>query len=508
MRSPSRRYGTRTSGRLRVDDDDETCGSLVERASRLAAWLREAGVRDGDRILIAGTNSTNLVVGCLAAMWSGGLEVVANPTLTMPELTYIAEDCGPAAVLADAGLLAGIESSVGSLPAAVLDRRDGPAPGIDERIAGVDAGLPAPRLEPGRGASIQYTSGTTGRPKGAFLTHANVLAHLRSLIVAWEWGEDDVLCHSLPLAHGHGRNGVFTALLAGATAIVLPRADPARIADTLASGRATVFYAVPAIWDRLLGWDGLDTELFRTVRLFTSGSAPLSPSVSDQIEVVLGSRPLERYGATETGIAVSNPVGGRRFAGTVGLPVPGAEVCVVDDAGDRVPDGEVGEIVVRGPAVFAGYWRRESAEYFHRGGWYRTGDLGRFDPERDRHLVITGRSKEMILTGGLNVYPREIELVAESLPAVREAVVVGIPSARWGEQVVMAVVPAGTAAVDVDELLSALRLQLAGYKLPKLCKVVAEIPRNHMGKPLRSLVAERWDTLTDPPTVQSEVARG
>jgi malonyl-CoA/methylmalonyl-CoA synthetase len=484
---------------LCIDGQATSYGDLAARSARLAAWLRDSGATPGSRVLIVGQNSTNLIVACLAAMWSGGVELVANPALTASELQHVVQDARPAVVLADAAQLDEKAAALGRLPCAVLDARgDERRPGIDDVVDGAAPGLPAPRLAPDATASVQYTSGTTGRPKGAVLTHGNVLAHLRSLVIAWGWRHDDVLCHSLPLAHGHGRNGVFTALLTGATAVVLPRTDPERIAAELTRWSCTVFYSVPAIWERMLSWDGFSADAFRSVRLFTSGSAPLSPAASDRVAEVLGKRPLERYGTTETGVSVTHPLDGTRHAGTVGIAVPGTEVRVTDAAGTPVPDGEVGEIIVRGPAVFGGYWELEDADAFHGDGWFRTGDLGRFDPERDGHLVITGRSKEMIVTGGLNVYPREVELVAEGVAGVREAVVVGIPSQQWGEQVVMAVVPEDrSTAFDVGRLLSEMRGRLAGYKMPKACKVVSEVPRNHMGKPLRGRVSEEWAMLPE-----------
>lgn len=479
---------------LTVGEEELTYGQLIGRVATVAAWLGERGVERGDRVLIVGANSANLIVAALAAMWVGGVEVVANPALTGPELRHLLDDAEPAAVFGDRDQLAKIEDALGNLATACLEdaagrpfsggEGDGPAVGPCD-------------LEPDELASLQYTSGTTGVPKGAELSHGSLVAYLRAVSDAWEWTADDVLVHSLPLSHGHGRNGVYTALLNGAGAVVLPRTDPSLIFATLRRTGATVFYAVPAIWDRLLSAPDFDPAAFAGLRFYTSGSAPLSPDVSDEVARLLGARPLERYGCTETGIVTTNPLHGPRHGGTVGLPVAGAEIRVASAAGDPLAPGEVGEVSVRGPSVFSGYWRRpEAADVFAAEGWFPTGDLGYFDADRDGHLVISGRSKELIITGGLNVYPREVELVAESLDGVRTAAVVGIPSRRWGEEIVLAVVPEGApGAADGEALLAAMRAHLAPYKVPKQCKLVDEIPRNQTGKILRRELAGSWDRL-------------
>lgn len=483
---------------LAVAGERVAYGELVERVAALAGWLAAHGVAPGDRVLIGGQSSVNLVIACLAAMWVGGAEVVANPSLTRRELRHFLDDAEPAAILADVAELDKLgDALLAGRRVAALDGAPEGVPGLLGSPPADAPRAPVARLDGRALASLQYTSGTTGVPKGAALTHGNLVAYLQAIHAAWEWSADDVLLHSLPLSHGHGRNAVYTALLAGASTVVLPRTDPSAIFAALVEERASVLYAVPAIWERLLSAPGFDPAAFAALRLYTSGSAPLSPALSDEVAARLGrERPLERYGCTETGIVTTNPLHGPRVAGTVGLPVPGAEVRVVGPDGAPLPGGATGEIVARGPSVFAGYWRREDAELFLPGGWFRTGDLGFHDPDRGGHLVVSGRSKELIITGGLNVYPREVELVAEASTAVREAAAVGIPSERWGEQVVLAVVAEDSgASVDGEELIAWMRERLAAYKVPKACKVVAKIPRNGTGKILRAELTRGWDAL-------------
>ena len=480
---------------LRIGSDAVSYAELDAETARAAGWLQRQGVGPGDRVVLCGANSIELVIAWLGVVRLRAVTVVLNPTLSPRELAFLVQDSGCSAVCADEDLLPKFQSldemrQVPSLEA--LRAVSASAVGIREvsRDATPIAVAPLPSSTL---CTLQYTSGTTGQPKGVMLTHGNLLASLRCAIIAWRWSQEDVLVHSLPMSHGHGFNGVLTALLTGATAIVLPRTDPERICRTIAESGATIFYSVPAIWERLLTWEGFDRRYFHSLRLFTSGSAPLSPALSDRVKDMLGERPLERYGATETGFAVTNPIDGPRIAGSVGKPFPGAEVRVVDADGRGVPPGEDGEIVVRGPAVFAGYWRIEDHDpYFYPGGWFRTGDVGRFDPANG-YLSITGRLKDMIISGGLNVYPREVELIAEQFPGVKEAAATGVPSEAWGEEVVLGVV--GEPNLDLSALTVHLRENLAGYKVPKQIKLIEAVQRNQMGKVLRSELTRQWADL-------------
>jgi malonyl-CoA/methylmalonyl-CoA synthetase len=333
---------------------------------------------------------------------------------------------------------------------------------------------------------LAYTSGTTGRPKGVPLSHANLLSSIRAAMRAWRWDENDVLVHALPFTHQHGLGGVHATLLAGSRAVVHGKFDPGGLCAAIESEKATVLFAVPAIYEKLVAWEGVESADFSSLRLAVSGSAALSPALAREVSSVLGGEILERYGSTESGLSVSNPYEGPRKFGSVGLPLPGTELAIVDGEGQGLSPGDAGEIVLRGPQVFSGYWHLPDAtgDSFYPGGWFRTGDIGRVDPD-DGYLTITGRSKEMIISGGLNVYPREVELALEEHAAVDKAAVVGVPSDWWGEEVVAFIVPAEGREVNHEELTAHVRQRLSAYKCPKRFFAVEQLPRNEMGKVLR-----------------------
>src|SRR5258708_1654631 len=302
--------------------------------------------------------------------------------------------------------------------------------------------VPAAPVAPGSAAILAYTSGTTGLPKGVPLTHRNLLASIRSAMLAWRWSADDVLIHALPLTHQHGLGGVHATLLAGSRAVICSRFDPGQLARLAGQAHATVLFAVPTMYERLASLPSAELAPLRALRLAVSGSAPLAPGLASRITAAIGQFPLERYGTTESGLDVSNLYDGARVAGSVGRPLPGVRLKIADAAGRPWPEGEPGEILLAGPQVFAGYQDAAelTSEAFHSGGWFRTGDIGRIDPVTGC-VEITGRIKELIISGGFNVTPREVELVLEQHPAVSEAAVAGLPSARWGEQVAAWVVP-------------------------------------------------------------------
>jgi malonyl-CoA/methylmalonyl-CoA synthetase len=464
---------------LDIDGRARTHGQLDAEAAGWAGALAARGVGSGDAVLIAAPSSIDLVVAYLGALRLGALVVLANPAYTPAELRHLLDDSGAVAAIAGGDARERV-AAVGS-DIALLDVD---APEASDPVAPVGVASESPAL-------LAYTSGTTGVPKAVPLTHANLLSSIRAAMLAWRWSADDVLVHSLPLSHQHGLGGVHATLLAGSRAVLRSRFDPAATCESIAAARASVLFAVPAMYERLMAWDGLDAADLGTLRLMVSGSAPLSPALAARIEERLGDLPLERYGTTETGLDVSNPLTGARRPGTVGLPLPGVECEVADDAGVPLAPGERGEIVLRGPQVFGGYRGdpETTAAAFHPGGWFRTGDVGRFDPE-DGYLEITGRLKELIITGGMNVYPREVELALEAAPGVARAAVVGLPSERWGEEVAAAVV-AGPGGMPVaEDVIAFARERLAPYKCPKRVVVVDELPANAMGKLSRPAVAE------------------
>jgi malonyl-CoA/methylmalonyl-CoA synthetase len=320
-----------------------------------------------------------------------------------------------------------------------------------------------------------YTSGTTGAPKGAMLSHGNTLASCEALRLAWRWSTSDRLVLALPLFHVHGLGvGLHGTLLCGASAVLLPRFEPDLVLDAVRDHRATLFFGVPTMYTRLASSPRV-AELAQ-LRLCVSGSAPLPASLHDELAAAAGVHVLERYGMTETIMNVSNPYDGERRAGTVGFPLPGVEVRL---------DEPSGEIQLRGPNVFPGYWNRPEAtqEAFTDDGWFRSGDVGAYDA--DGYLRIVGRAKELIISGGYNVYPREVEDLLLEHPGVREVAVVGEPSDEWGERVVAVVVP-GNDPPDGDALLAFAAEHLAAYKRPRAVRFVDALPRNALGKVVRA----------------------
>ena len=490
------RYPERVA--LAIDGEKITHGELDVLAARAGGWLREQGVGQGERVLLCGANSLDFLVAYLGILRAGCVVAPAGAALTEPELRHLVEDSGAACALAKGAALEHLQTVArddGSLRLVVaLEEEEAhDLPFLRGEISGCEP------LQPGEAggagaALLAYTSGTTGKPKGVPLSHANLLSSIRAAMRAWRWDADDVLVHALPFTHQHGLGGVHATLLCGSRAVVHGKFDPERLCAAVESEKATVLFAVPAIYEQLAGWDGLDGADLSSLRLAVSGSAALSPALARKVSSLLGLDLLERYGSTESGLSVSNPYDGPRKFGSVGFPLPGTELAIVDDDEGRcLEDGESGEIVLRGPQVFSGYWNLPDAteESFYPGGWFRTGDIGSVDPE-DGYLTITGRSKEMIISGGLNVYPREVELALEDHPAVDKAAVVGVPSERWGEEVVAFVVPAGE--IDSEELGAHARERLSAYKCPKRYFTIEQLPRNEMGKVLRDELVQKAGT--------------
>jgi malonyl-CoA/methylmalonyl-CoA synthetase len=469
---------------LSIDGVNRTHGELDRAAGRFAAYLRAQGVRPGAVVLFAAPSSMAMIEAYLGILRAGATVLLANPSYTKAELRHIAEHSGASAAVAAEPSLAALAGLADELPdlRLVIDLEADEAAALEP--------LPVAALDSGSVALLAYTSGTTGRPKAVPLTHANVLSSIRAVMLAWRWSADEVLVHSLPLFHQHGLSGISATLLAGSRAVIGLKFDPQATCETIERERGSVLLAVPAMYERLVGCDSFQAARLASLRLMVSGSAPLSPALAARVEGLAGRPPLERYGTTESGLDVSNLCEGLRRPGSVGLPLPGVELALLDGEGQAVPDGEDGEIVVRGPQVFSGYRgdERATSESFHPGGWFRTGDIGRLDAA-DGFLSITGRAKELIITGGMNVYPREIELALEQSPAVTRAAVVGVPSARWGEEVVAAVVPAAGEELDEAALIAFVGELLAPYKRPKRVVFLDELPVNHMGKVVRSELA-------------------
>jgi acyl-CoA synthetase (AMP-forming)/AMP-acid ligase II len=446
-----------------VDGEPLTHAALDDAAARIAGWLRRRGIAPGDRVLLAGSSSLGFVRCYLGALRAGAIVVLANPAYTAPELAHLAADSGAVLAFTEPGMPAPVPSAdITAVP-------DGPPAGVTPRAADI--------------ALLAYTSGTTGKPKGVPLTHRNLIASIGSAMAAWRWSESDVLVHALPLFHQHGLSGVHTALIGGGTTHVLSRFAPGTLVAALPG--ASVLFGVPTMYQALLDHGVTMPGL----RLAVCGSAPLSPALAERLPEVLGMLPLVRYGTTETGLNVSNLIDAPR-ASTIGVPLPGVEVRLAGD-GERLAGD--GEIQLRGPQVFGGYWHGAAVTRttgpaftgaaFTEDGWFRTGDIGAL---HDGHLMIRGRTKEMIITGGLNVYPREVEIALESHPSVREAAVAGRPHEHWGEQVTAWVVLRDGYGFDEAALIGHARTLLAPYKCPKQLYRLDELPRNSLGKIVRA----------------------
>ncbi|HEX8260616.1 MAG TPA: AMP-binding protein [Rubrobacteraceae bacterium] len=481
---------------LAIDDEEITHGELDRLAATVGGWLRAQGLAPKERVILCGSNSLDFVVAYLGILRAGGVVVPTGADLTEPELRHLAQDSGAAYALAQGdalGRLASISHEDTPLREVVTIGEETGSDALSLQDV-ISEGEP---LKPGDAsgddvAMLAYTSGTTGQPKGVPLTHANLLSSVRAAMQSWRWDANDVLVHALPFSHQHGLGGVHMTLLAGSCAVIHGRFDPARLCAAIESEKATVLFAVPAIYEKLAAWEGIEEADFSSLRLSVAGSSALSPALARRVSSLLGRDVLERYGSTESGLSVSNPYDGPRKFGSVGLTLPGAELSIVDELGHALEPGEDGEVVLRGPQVFSGYWNLPDAteENFYAEGWFRTGDVGKVDPE-DEYLTITGRLKEMIISGGLNIYPREVELVLEDYATVDGAAVVGIPSERWGEEVVAFVVPTGEGGVDQGDLSTHARESLSAYKCPKRFFVVDGLPRNEMGKVLKDELVRR-----------------
>lgn len=441
---------------------------LEERSRQVAGRYAAAGLHAGDRLVVSAPPSLDLIVAHVAALRLGLIVVPANPAYTQNEITRIAADCQPSGAVVDEPAKGRWVADAARQPVIVLDASVSFPADADPVLDRATAGDPA---------LIVYTSGTTGAPKGALLSHGNLLASAEAVKLAWRWTSEDRLVLALPLFHIHGLGvGLHGSLSAGAGVVLRPRFDVDDVLDSAARHGGTLWFGVPTMYARFAASPRL-AELAR-FRLCVSGSAPLPPDLFAGIARDSGQRILERYGMTETGMNVSNPYDGERRPGTVGLPLPGVEVRL----------GEAEEIQLRGPNVLRSYWRRpdETEQAFTPDGWFRTGDVGRFDEAG--YLQIVGRSKDLIISGGFNVYPREIEELLRSHPNVQDAAVVGRPSAEWGEQVTAYVV---ADAVTESELIAFAAQSLAPYKRPKQVVFLDALPRNALGKVIKAGLAER-----------------
>jgi malonyl-CoA/methylmalonyl-CoA synthetase len=486
------------AGRLAIETLDGrriTYSDLIAFSGRLANLLAARGVKPGDRVAVQVEKSVPNLALYLAALRAGAVYLPLNPAYTLNELGYFITDAEPALVVCDPSMDAGIKTIAVKVGARVETLgADGKGSLTEAAMAASSEFITVARADDDL-AAILYTSGTTGRSKGAMLTHDNLASNACSLVDYWRFTDKDVLIHALPIYHTHG---LFVAsnvtLFARASMIFLPKFDPDLVIKLMA--RATVLMGVPTFYTRLLQNPALTNESTRHMRLFISGSAPLLADTHRAWSARTGHAVLERYGMTETGMNTSNPYDGERVPGAVGHALPGVSVRVTDpESGKELPRETIGMIEVKGPNVFRGYWRmpeKTSAE-FREDGFFITGDLGKMD---DRNYVhILGRGTDLVITGGLNVYPKEIESKIDALAGVVESAVIGVPHADFGEGVTAVVVRDGGVDITEAKVLDALKERLAKFKMPKRVIFVDELPRNAMGKVQKNILRDAYADL-------------
>jgi malonyl-CoA/methylmalonyl-CoA synthetase len=476
-----------------VDGKVTTYRHFLARSARYAHALRTAGVKAGDRLLVQIEKSEQALALYVACLRAGAIFVPLNTAYTAQELDYCIADADAALIVCRPSHHDEVQRLADPRPCLTLDELGGGS--LSELAANQPQSFSDEKRNLSDIAAILYTSGTTGRAKGAMLTHGNLLSNAETLLEAWRFTAEDVLLHALPIFHTHG---LFVAtnvtMLVGARMLFLPKFDADDILHLMPS--ATVMMGVPTFYVRLLQHPELSPEVCANVRLFISGSAPLLSETHASWLRKTGHSILERYGMTETSMITSNPYDGKRVPGSVGLPLRNIEVRVVDpDTRTLREPGEIGIIEVQGPNVFMGYWRNpeKTKTEFREDGFFVTGDLGRFD-ERG-YLYIVGRAKDLIITGGYNVYPKEVELELDALPGVLESAVIGLPHADFGEAVTALLVSNGSTPITEEYVLQALRPRLARFKQPKRVLLIDSMPRNAMGKVQKEKLRQQYRDL-------------
>ena len=465
---------------------------FLETAAQIAHVMTGKGLAPGDRVAVQVEKSPEALALYAACAQAGLVFLPLNTAYTVDELTYFIDNSGARMIVCDGASRDGLTPVAQDLDAQLMTLGADGSGSLMEAASGQDRAYPTVSRSGDDLAAFLYTSGTTGRSKGAMLTQDNLLSNARTLVSEWRFTADDVLLHALPIFHTHG---LFVAsnvtLAAGGSMIFLPKFDlDAIIADL---PKASTMMGVPTFYTRLLGDPRFTRDLTAHMRLCISGSAPLLAETHVQFEERTGHRILERYGMTETNMNTSNPYEGERRAGTVGFPLPGVELKITDpDTGATLPDGDIGQIEVRGPNVFKGYWQmpEKTAAELRSDGFFITGDLGLID--RDGYVQIVGRNKDLIISGGYNIYPKEIELVLDEQPGVLESAVIGVPHPDFGETVLGVIVPEPGAAPDPDAIMDRVRDVLARFKHPRKLVVLDELPRNTMGKVQKNILRDQY----------------
>lgn len=481
--------------RLAIETQDGahiSYGELIARAGQMANVLVARGVRSGDRVAVQVEKSVANIVLYLATVRAGAVYLPLNTAYTLNELDYFIGDAEPSLVVCDPAKAEGLAPIAAKVKAKVETLGpDGKGSLTDAAEKASSEFTTVPRTNDDL-AAILYTSGTTGRSKGAMLTHDNLASNSLSLVGYWRFTDKDVLIHALPIYHTHG---LFVAtnvtLFSRASMIFLPKLDPDLIIKLMA--RATVLMGVPTFYTRLLQNPALSRETTKHMRLFISGSAPLLAETHREWSARTGHAVLERYGMTETNMNTSNPYDGERVPGAVGFPLPGVAVRVTEpETGKELPHDEIGMIEVKGPNVFKGYWRmpEKTKSEFRPDGFFITGDLGKIDDKGYVHIL--GRGKDLVISGGFNVYPKEIESEIDAMPGVIESAVIGVPHADFGEGVTAVLVCNKGADITEGAVLKALDGRLAKFKMPKRVFVVDELPRNTMGKVQKNVLRDTY----------------
>lgn len=481
----------RTAPFLETEDGGVvTYGDLATQVAAYALALSDLNGKPGDRVAAQIDKSFESVALYLACLKSGLIFLPLNPAYSSDEIAYFIADAEPCLFICAPGEEATIAGLSGDVAMTVLSlgvAGDGGFPDHADAFSG------QPHATVARGpddiAAILYTSGTTGRPKGAMISHDNLASNALSLVDIWGFEPGDVLLHALPIFHVHGLFvAINTVLLNGTSMLFLEKFDAAKVIEYLP--RATLLMGVPTFYTRLLACQDFTRELCRDMRLFISGSAPLLEEVFAAFEARTGQRILERYGMTETGMNTSNPLIGERIAGTVGPPLPGVTVRVAGEDGAILAIGEIGVLQMKGPNVFKGYWRNpeKTAEEFTGDGWFITGDLATID-ETGR-VAIVGRAKDLIISGGMNIYPKEVETEIDALEGVIESAVIGVPHADFGEQVIAFVIGENDTLSEAG-ILDQLATCLARYKQPKEIRFIDALPRNAMGKVQKKILRDQ-----------------
>ena len=476
-------------GETAVANQAITYYQLEQTVRQTMAYLGAKGVTSGDRVAMQLPKCISFVYLHLAIMRLGAISLPLNPGYPAHELSYFLHDSEAKLFFADESSRDGLTTMLSELDFLqeyiFLNTVSGAqfTSLISVYEPATAAGIPVPQ-DPDLTCLMIYTSGTTGRPKGAELTHGNLTANLNSLHAAWGWQADDVLLHVLPIFHVHGLIvALHGALNAGGTAVLHPKFDAEKTLQTLQEPRFTIFMGVPTIHRRLVSVPNAKDYDLSHMRLLTSGSDRLPDDLFQAYQTIFGHTLLERYGMSETGMLISNPLHGERRVGSVGLPLPGVKARIVHpDTEEPLPNGAVGAVQIKGANVCKGYWRQpdKTAAAFTADGWLRTGDMGLREP--DGYFTLKGRSKDLIISGGYNIYPPEVELVLAEHPAVQASAVIGCPDDEWGEQVTAVIIPHPDTAVTAADIITHCKSYLVNYKVPRRVIFVDHFPRNALGK--------------------------